>query len=538
MAQAAAAHAPVVIAGAGPTGLAAAIDLGRFGVPVRLIDSAVEPATHSRAIAIQPRTLEMLQQRDCVQPFLDRGHKAYAANFYSGDRRILHLDFRPLRSPFPSLLFLEQSQTERILLERLEQLGVHVERGVELVAFRDSRAGLELTLKHHRARDEHTWAPYLVGCDGAQSLVRKHLGLGFEGKSYPQTFALADLHVAWDRTDDEFYIFASGEGLTAIFPLGNGLHRVVADFSGVRPNEEPSLEECQSILDRRLPQAPRVSDLRWSAYFHVNSRRVERLKCGRVFVAGDAAHSHSPAAGQGMNTGIQESFNLAWKLALVVRGDAGPGLLETYDEERRPIERSVLAATDIVTNIVGARHGVTRFLWNHVLPHFASLEATQRWARRFVTEMNVSYDSSPLTFERSIYGGVRAGERAPDANLNILSGPDGRSGHSHVFDLLSAPRFELLLVVDPKSASSATLERASATISDAIRAPLGVWQVSDAPGTAGQQLVDLYGRSRPSFYLIRPDGYVMARGRMSDAKAAANFCSECFWAPERHRAFA
>jgi 3-(3-hydroxy-phenyl)propionate hydroxylase len=521
-------QAPIMVVGAGPTGLAAALDLARFGVPVRLIDKALEPATHSRAIAIQPRTLEMLQQRDCVQPFLDLGHKSYAANFYSGDRRLLHLDFRPLSSPFPYILFLEQSQTERILSERLQQLGVRIERGIELIDFTDGLGGEQLTLRHHDSRIEHTSTPYLLGCDGAHSFVRKHLRLGFHGKSYPQTFTLADLHVDWDRSDEEFHIFASDEGLIALFPLGGGIHRLVADFFGTPADEQPSLADCQSILVRRLRHAPRVSDLRWSSYFHVNSRRVQQLKRGRVFVAGDAAHVHSPAAGQGMNTGMQESFNLAWKLALVLRGEANRALVDTYDEERRPIERAVLATTDVVINIVGARRGLARLFRDHLVPYVTTMESTQRLARRFVSETSVNYDRSSLTFDRSLGGGVRAGERAPDAGVYVMSGPNGRSGRSHVFDILSDAKFELLLLADPTEVSSGALSTAAATIAGAIPAPLDVWHISDDSGSAGHRLGDFYGRSRPSFYLIRPDGYVMARGHARDAHAAAHFCTQRF----------
>lgn len=519
---------PVLVVGAGPTGLAAALDLARFQVPVRLIDKLPAPLEHSRAIAIQPRTLEMLAQRGCVEALLELGHKSHAANFYSGNRQLLHLDFRPLLSPFPYVLFLDQTKTERVMRDRLEQLGVHVEHGVELVDFVDTDERVDAMLSKADGSQERTSVPYLIGCDGAHSLVRERLNLGFEGRTYPQTFALADLHVEWDRTDDEFHIFASDDGLIAIFPLGNQTHRLVADFFGEPSHDQPSLEECQSILNRRLNEPPRISDLTWSSYFHVNSRRVKRLKSDRVFVAGDAAHIHSPAAGQGMNTGIQESFNLAWKLALVMRGEAGAALLETYDEERRPIERDVLTATDVVINIVGARKGLASFFRDHIAPYVTGMELTQGVARRFVTEVDVNYKSSSLTFNRAVDGGVLAGERAPDAALDVLIG-QANARRSRVFDLLAEPEFELLMLVDPEMADSAIVNEAANTIARGLGARVNTWQVKESGvGREGGSLTDFYGHVRPSFYLIRPDGYVMARGDLNSAEAAAAFCRSRF----------
>jgi 2-polyprenyl-6-methoxyphenol hydroxylase-like FAD-dependent oxidoreductase len=404
-----------MIVGAGPTGLAAAMDLADFGVPCRLIDKLPGPLSHPRAIGIQARTLELFEQRGIIEPFLRLSHKAHAGNFYSGDKLFLRVDLAPLPSRYHYLTLIDQSQTERIMAEKVRQLGVTVERGVELTNFRDRGNAVELMLKHSGGYTEHTWAPFLIGCDGAHSFIREHLKLGFEGKSYPQTFMLADVHIDWNQSDEEFYVFTSEEGLAAIFPLGGGYHRLVVVLLNEPSDREPSLQECQTIIDRRLQGAPRLSDLRWSSYFHVNSRRVEKLRAGRVFVAGDASHVHSPAAGQGMNTGIQESINLTWKVALVMRREADDVLLDTYEEERQPIEKQVLFGTDLVFGVIGAQNGFRAFFSDHVAPLFDNMELVQDPMRRFVSELAVEYRSSSFSLEQRLEGGLRAGERAAGA---------------------------------------------------------------------------------------------------------------------------
>ena len=517
------ARAPVMVVGAGPTGLAAAMDLARFGVPCRIIDKRPEPQTHSRAVAIQPRTLELFEQRGCVQSILAHGHKARWANFYHGDRRFLRIGFDRLQSRYHFVVFLDQSRTERVMEAKLAELGVTVERGVELVDFLDMGDRVELSLRRQNG-EERTATPFLLGCDGAHSFVHDHLDLKFEGKSFPGSYLLADLHIDWNMPDDdEFYVFSSAEGLVPIFNLGGGVSRLVADVEGPCSGA-PTLEDCQALVDRRLTQRARLSDLRWSSYFHVNSRRVERLRAGRVFVVGDAAHIHSPAAGQGMNTGIQEAINLAWKIALVTRGEAGEALLDTYDEERRPIEKKVITRTDMLFNMVGAQRGIIAFLRDHIVPLFGPTEAFQRFVTEFVSELGIQYRSSSLSLEDGLNGGAHPGDRAADALVEIAAGPGGKTGEAHIFDLIDPARFTLLLL-DPDNSADARSDQAASALAQALPTELNVWHALDASGFG---LSEQYGTARPSFYLIRPDGYVMARGTPDDAGKVAEACRRVF----------
>jgi 3-(3-hydroxy-phenyl)propionate hydroxylase len=554
---------PVLIVGAGPTGLAAAMSLARAHIPVRLIDKAMAPNPYSRAIGIQARTLELLEQHRLIEPFLELGHRARIANLFSNGMRLAQLDFDPLHTRYPYLLFLDQSVTERLLTEHLATFGVTVERGVELTMFTQGSASIQATLRRADGHTETMRPSYLIAADGAHSAIRHRLGLSFAGKTFEQTFLLADLHAETDWPDDEFHIFASGEGLMALFPMGHGRHRLIADHA-VEPAAvesptttpavlgepslthvaPPSLAQCKALIARRVRQRVDVSELAWSSYFHLNSRMVDRLRVGRIFLVGDAAHVHSPAGAQGMNTGIQEAFNLGWKLARVLKSAAPDRLLDTYHLERHPIERDVLRQTGFITQMAEADHGPLKLLRERVMPVLAALGPLRDAARLTISELSIQYRHSPLTLERVLDGGPRAGERAPDALVHVLDGPLGRApGVGCMFDLHDPAFFSLFLLLPPlpvdgtpldpaakhEPPPDAELERVAAEVEKMLPGAVRIWRITDTTGDGGPALSESYGRTRPSFYLVRPDGYISVRGRIgADLHGLLRHCEAWF----------
>ncbi|TCK42854.1 2-polyprenyl-6-methoxyphenol hydroxylase-like FAD-dependent oxidoreductase [Paraburkholderia sp. BL8N3] len=541
--------APVLIVGAGPTGLAAAMSLARAHIPVRLIDKAHEPSPYSRAIGLQARTLELFEQHRIVAPFLELGHRARVANLYSNGQRLARLDFDPLQTRYPYLLFLDQSETERLLTEHLKTFSVRIERGVELHDFSQGAAGVQASLRHPNGREETLRPSYMIAADGAHSLVRHRLDIGFAGKTYEQTFLLADVQADSDWPDDEFHIFASGEGLAALFPMGGGRARLIADLpTPPAAGARPTLEECRALVERRVHHRVKLSNLGWSSHFQLNSRMVDRLRVDRIFLAGDAAHVHSPAGAQGMNTGIQEALNLGWKIARMLAGGASERLLDTYHIERHPIERDVLRQSNMLTQMAGAEHGPMKLMRDHVMPALAAIGPLRDAMRRTVSELSIQYRRSPLTLERLLDGGPRAGERAPDARVHVVDGPLGRApGVCCLYDLHDPAWFSLFLLVTPTGEDDIALAPATISIAHAMRdndlGSLGdalerilpnavrVWRITDTHGEGARSLTDNYGRTRPSFYLVRPDGYIAARGRApSDVNGLLRHCEMWFGA--------
>jgi 2-polyprenyl-6-methoxyphenol hydroxylase-like FAD-dependent oxidoreductase len=468
------APARVLICGAGPVGLTFAAELARYGVPVRIVDKAAHPTDKSKALVLWSRTLELLERGIGAERFVAAGFPMRGVSIMTGDRQIGRIDLSHVDTAYPYALMLPQSDTERLLAERLAELGVTVERGVEMTRADLRDDGVEAMLTHADGHEESAAADWLVGCDGAHSLVRHTIGATFDGETNPSDWLLADVHMTgYPLQEDEAATYWHHDGVFVIFPISPGRYRLIADqpASGDATPPSPSLAEVQAIADRRGPSGLTLSDPIWLTGFRINERKVKTYRKGRAFLAGDAAHIHSPAGGQGMNTGMQDAFNLAWKLALVIHGICDEHLLDSYSPERSSVGDEVLKAATRLTAIGTLHNPIAQAVRNAVGHVVLGLRPVQEGIAAQMSETTIGYRDSPLNGPAS--GHPKPGERWVPATGEIAPGAGEQ------------PRFRLLA---PRSAAS---EAVAARFTRLVE-----WQALAEPAATAT--------------LIRPDGYVAA----------------------------
>ena len=545
--------ANIVVVGAGPTGLTMAAVLARYGVIPRVIDMAVEPpADRSRAIVLQARTLELFDDLGIVREVLDAALIVEAANVFTQGGRRGSVAIRPewIDSAYGRFVTLPQEETERILGALVERAGVAVERGVELTGFEDGADGATAVLRHADGRTERVAADYVLGCDGAHSAVRQLSGIPFPGSTYPDECLLGDVEMRWRLPDGQLSICPAADGVLLAFPLPGRHHfRIIMILPATKEGESRHLdpEEFLAQLRRMVPRVggqvdePTVLESRWLTRYRLHSRGVPIYRKGRAFVAGDAAHIHSPAGAQGMNTGIQDAYNLGWKLALVARGVMPASVLDTYHDERHPVGEHLLKSTDRMFAVLagGGRLGLTiRRVMPELGIRLVGFPVIGRRIARFVSQTGIRYRGSPISTEA--HGAARlprhaphAGDRAPDVEL----GPGRR-----ISDLLRGPQHTLLLFA---SGSTALIERFGELASE-VSARYGtlvrpvVLRLPNAQPPRGE--VDARGAAPErdgadpgSIYLVRPDGYIGFRGAETDTEPLRAALKARFLVPDTPR---
>ena len=503
---------PILIVGGGPTGLTAALELSRMGVAVRLIDKREAPATTSRAIGVQARTLELFEQRGLTEEMVRLGNKGRFASIYGGGKRVFRLDFGHVESRHPYLLLISQAETERILRQAVASQGVTPQWNTELVgighdALSQDASPVQAILKLADGSLERVAAPWLISAEGAHSLVRTTLDLPFEGHTREEQYALGDLLVAGDLPDSDIQIFSSDHGFMALFPMGGEHFRLIASNPLSQPSKdtEPSLDELQRIYDQRSHIPARFHDLTWSSWFRINSRMVSRLKVGRLLLGGDAAHIHSPAGAQGMNTGIQDMINLCWKLAMVVNDKAPPSLLDTYEADRLPVMRGVLFKTDKLTTAIGTENPVVRTLFNHLGPFIGGAELVQENATTGMSQVALNYRNSSLSEDHTRGGALRAGDRVPDMNVRMRS--DSRWVETTLLSALDPSHFTLVAAVPDGTTLPPDLK---ASVPESRFAEIA----ADPKG--GAPFETTFGKGGAAV-LVRPDGYAGLTSPISSA---------------------
>jgi 2-polyprenyl-6-methoxyphenol hydroxylase-like FAD-dependent oxidoreductase len=428
----------VLIVGAGPVGLVMAIELARYGVSVRIIDKAARRTDKSKALVVWSRSLEVLARAGCSAGLVDAGYKVSSLNISANGKSIAHVSLEGLPTPYPYGLMIPQSDTERVLDEFLNSLGLKVERTVELTRFTASNDKVVSTLRHADGAEEIAETSWLIGCDGAHSTIRHQLGMEFHGDTSLINWILADIHLENTPRAPEVTVVWHTDGILVTFPIGENRYRIVADVGAVPensdPSAEPTLEDVQAILDRRFPGGGPATNPIWLSSFRINERKVTDYRAGRVFLAGDAAHVHSPAGGQGMNTGMQDACNLAWKLALVVHGIGSESLLDSYSAERSPIAEQVLKVTGRVTSMATLTGPVKQSLRNHAAALVLGFPLVRKFAADAAAEISIGYPHSPLNAP----GGYRDPSPGARAPIRATETPVG-AGNRPLFALFAEP---------------------------------------------------------------------------------------------------
>jgi 2-polyprenyl-6-methoxyphenol hydroxylase-like FAD-dependent oxidoreductase len=484
-----------LVVGAGPTGLVLTLWLTKLGVRARIIDKTAQPGTTSRAVAVQARTLELYRQLDLADAVVARGHKVPAVNLWAKGERAVRMPFETVGAGLTPYSFLEifpQDEHEKLLIARLKDMGVTVERQTELVHFSDDRGGVVARLRTPDG-DERCEALFIAGCDGARSLVRETLKTGFPGGTYRQVFYVADVRGSGPAFNGELHIDLDEADFLAVFPLaGDGRARLIGTVRDERADRADTMT-FEDVSERAMGNLKvKVDAVNWFSTYQVHHRVTDHFRKGHAFLLGDAAHIHSPAGGQGMNTGIGDAINLAWKLAAVVSGRAPDRLLDSYETERIGFARRLVATTDRAFSLATAEGGFADMLRTRLvpflLPKIVDFPFAREYMFRTISQITLNYRDSPLSEGNA--GDVHGGDRLPWVSV------DGQDN----FEPLSATNWQVHVY------GSADAELSEWCRKRRVGFHQFEWQAAH----------DEAGLARNAAYLLRPDTYVAMAGGASD----------------------
>ena len=480
----------VLIVGAGPTGLSLGCQLLRHGVDFVIVEKNVGVTPYSKALGVHARTLEIYEQLDLAQKAIEQGAIADTGRLLVDGEIRGELHFRGIGeglSRYPFILMLEQSKNEQLLYEYLQNGGKQVDWNTELVDFAQTDSGITAQIKTTDGSTRTIEAKYIVGCDGPRSFVRNHLGIDFGGSTFERTFYVTDAQMDWRFSHDALHACLAKDSFVFFFPLsGEKRYRIVGVFPEEFSKDEGDVlyEEIEEHIKQFSALDLDIHDVEWFSTYKVHTRHAARFSEGRCFLAGDAAHIHTPAGAQGMNTGIQDAYNLAWKLAFVLQNAASEDLLSTYNEERLENAKNLLRTTDRMFQIAAGDQWWLAFLRTTVMPSIANYILNLEWVRHLVfptlSQIGINYRHSSL----SRHAGdedftVKAGDRLPYLD-------DGR-----VYDRLKAPKFHLLAF-----GNSENMEIKSAGLID--------YHFFDLT----EEVKQIFGTDQPFHVLLRPDNYV------------------------------
>ena len=499
----------VLIVGAGPTGLALAIQLIRLGVDFVIIDKAKGTTPHSKAIGVQARTLEIYEQIGLADKLIELGWKAEKARMFAGGKVRGEIAFRDIgegMSPYPFVLIVEQGKHETLLYSYIKEHGKDVRWQTELTDFSQDESGITAHVKTADGKGETIESKYLVGCDGAKSLVRNSLGLDFSGSTFERMFYVADVQIDWEYPHDALQAFLMKNALLAFFPMtGERQYRIVGTFPEEFAKDEGDVlyEEIEDRIKTDTEIDLDITKVNWFSTYKVHTRHVDKFSVGRCFLAGDSAHIHSPAGAQGMNTGIQDGYNLAWKLALVLQRRTSIELLTTYNEERLPNAETLTKTTDRFFGLVADPDAFLAFVRMYIFPYVAGalirLNAVKRFVFPAISQIAINYRSSSLSVSNGSFT-VKAGDRIPYFEIEGTS----------VYDRLHEPKFHVL-----------TFHDGSSPMPDLTGDLDGLADIHTFP--LFPNIAEIFGASQTFSVLLRPDNYVGYIGTDPSSEDVKNY---------------
>ncbi|HVE58752.1 MAG TPA: FAD-dependent monooxygenase [Pyrinomonadaceae bacterium] len=482
----------VIIVGAGPTGLALACQLIRCGIDFVIFDRKETTTPFSKAIGVQARTLEIYEQIGLADDLIALGAIAEKARMIVGGKvrgEINFTEFGKGMSAYPYVLIVEQGRHEKLLYDFIKSNGKDIRWQTELETFSQNEAGVTANIKTAGGAAETIEAKFLVGCDGAKSPVRHGLGLTFEGSTFERIFYVADVQIDWKFDHDALMVFLMKNNLLAFFPMiGENRWRIVGTFPEEFAKDEGEIlyEEIEAQIKKDSEVELDITKVSWFSTYKVHTRHVSKFSEGRCFLAGDAAHIHTPAGAQGMNTGIQDGYNLAWKLAAVLGGKSNLGLLETYNQERLPNAESLLKTTDRFFNLVASPEPVLSYVRTHIFPYVAgaafSIDAVKKFIFPRISQIGINYRHSSLSASNGSFA-VKAGDRMPYFEVENAS----------IYDRLHAPKFHLLRFFDGENKPP---EFAGDDLTDVHEIPLY------------PNIAEIFGADKTFSVLLRPDNYI------------------------------
>ena len=489
----------VLIVGAGPTGLALACQLIRHGIDFVIVDKKEDITPYSKAIGVQARTLELYEQIDLADKLVAQGLRTKKVRLLEGGEARAVVELSRLgegRSPYPFVLIVEQSKHEHLLYEFIKAHGKDVMWQTTLADFSQDVTGVAGIIVNASGEKQNVRAQYLVACDGAKSSVRAGLGLTFKGSTLERMFYVADVQIKWDFPHDMLTACLARDRSTAFFPMpGEDHYRIVGVFPDDFDQKEGEVvyEEIERQILEDTELELDIYNVNWFSTYKVHSRRVNKFSEGRCFLAGDAAHIHSPAGAQGMNTGIQDGYNLAWKMALVLRGEADPKILSTYNEERVEVAKRLLETTDRIFDLLVNPDWLLAFIRMHIFPRVASfvvgLDSVNQFIFPLISQTGINYRDRSLSMEGEDDFEVKAGDRMPYFLV------DGKS----IYERLHAPKFHLLTFTSQPSEVE--------TIRNKIQSEFkGLVDYEVLP--LNSQVSEIFGTEEPFNVLLRPDNYI------------------------------